>query len=376
MSVYKTDKSPYWQYDFQRTKVRFHGSTGCTSKRDAEAFEARIKREVALGHAAKRPITLDAACQAYWQDKGQHESSSTTTDYQLANLCEGIGAGKLLSAIGTEDFRRYIAKRRATVSNASVNREWQLARRVWKHAAAAGYDLPIPGTPDAIDWSKLRLDEPKERVRELSPDEEKRLFEHLPDSLKPVVEFAALSGQRRSSVIGLEWDKIDWDGCRATITQKGDKEHTFPLTPRMVELLREQPHVEGCDFVFTYVCERPSPARKDRPRRYKGTRYPFSPQGWMRKWRKALTDAKIKNFKFHDLRHTRGTRVLRATGNLKVVQKLLGHTDIATTARYAHALEDDIRAAMVETESRNSTGKKLTAPRRTRRISKSKEDIA
>jgi integrase len=258
VSVYKTDKSPYWQYDFQRKKQRFHGSTGCTSKRDAEAFEARLKREVALGHEAKRPITLDAACQAYWKDKGQHESSSTTTDYQLANLCEGIGANRLLSSIGTEDFRRYIAKRRATVSNASVNREWQLARRVWKHAAAAGYDLPIPGTPDAIDWSKLRLDEPKERVRELTADEEKRLFEKLPESLKPVVEFAALSGQRRSAVIGLLWDKVDLSGPRATIGLKGGGEHTFPLTPRLVEIIEAQPVVEDCPFVFTYACERPA----------------------------------------------------------------------------------------------------------------------
>jgi integrase len=367
VSVYKTDKSPYWQYDFQRKKQRFHGSTGCTSKRDAEAFEARLKREVALGHEAKRPITLDAACQAYWKDKGQHESSSTTTDYQLANLCEGIGANRLLSSIGTEDFRRYIAKRRATVSNASVNREWQLARRVWKHAAAAGYDLPIPGTPDAIDWSKLRLDEPKERVRELTADEEKRLFEKLPESLKPVVEFAALSGQRRSAVIGLLWDKVDLSGPRATIGLKGGGEHTFPLTPRLVEIIEAQPVVEDCPFVFTYACERPSPPRKDRPRRYKGQRYPFSKQGWMRKWRKALADAKITNFRFHDLRHTRGTRILRSTGNLKTVQKLLGHTDIATTARYAHALEDDIRDAMLAGESRNSTGQALTKKRQSRR---------
>jgi hypothetical protein len=48
--------------------------------------------------------------------------------------------------------------------------------------------------------------------------------------------------------------------------------------------------------------------------------------------------------------------VLRASGNLKVVQNLLGHEDIATTARYAHALEEDVREGLLAAESRNSPG--------------------
>jgi len=53
----------------------------------------------------------------------------------------------------------------------------------------------------------------------------------------------------------------------------------------------------------------------------------------------------VENFRFHDTRHTAATRVLRAS-NLKVAQRLLGHADIATTTKYAHALDDDIRAAL------------------------------
>ena len=48
-----------------------------------------------------------------------------------------------------------------------------------------------------------------------------------------------------------------------------------------------------------------------------------------RKWTKAGVDARI-----HDLRHTTGMRTLRKTGNLRVVQKILGHTDIAITAKF------------------------------------------
>jgi len=67
-----------------------------------------------------------------------------------------------------------------------------------------------------------------------------------------------------------------------------------------------------------------------------------------RKWTKAGVNARI-----HDLRHTTGMRTLRRTGNLKVVQTLLGHSDIKTTAIfYTDAMVEDLRAAMEATAPR------------------------
>ena len=62
--------------------------------------------------------------------------------------------------------------------------------------------------------------------------------------------------------------------------------------------------------------------------------------------RKALADAGIPDFRFHDLRHTFATRLLRKTGNLKLVSRLLGHTTVETTTRYAHVLDGDLQSAM------------------------------
>lgn len=363
-----TARSPYFQYDFQIKGQRFHGSTGCTTKRDAQTFIDNFRREILLGNG-KPDITLDRACLTYWEDKGQHETNAGTTKYQLANLCDIIGKHTVLSSIGIPEFRAFIAKRRGQgVSNASINREWQLARRVWKHVEET-YAV------SAIKWGTLKLDEPNERIRELKADEETALFEALPDSLKPIVEFAILSGQRKSAIIGLRWDKLDWKAGEATIINKGGGEHRFPLSPSMVQLILEQPKVDGCPFVFTYVCEKPSPARKDRTRRYKGERYPFTRYGWLRKWQKALDDAGVSDFRFHDLRHTSATRIVRASGNLKAAGKLLGHTDIRTTSRYAHVGMDDLRALMTETESRNSTGQRLTDTPEKRTNARATEDM-
>lgn len=353
-------RSPYFQYDFQIKGRRFHGSTGCSTKRDAQTYIDNLRREILLG-SGKPEITLDQACLSYWNDKGQHEANSGTTFYQLDNLCTIIGKANRLSDIGIPEFRAFIAKRRGQdVSNASINREWQLARRVWKH-------VENDHAVSSINWGALRLEEPKERVRELKADEQAALFAALPDDLKPVVEFAILSGQRKSAIVGLRWDKIDWQAGEATIINKGGAPHTFPLSPAMVQLILEQPKLDDCPFVFTYVCERHAPARKDHPRRVKGKRYPFSEEGWNRKWYRALKDAGISDFRFHDLRHTSATRLMRQTGNLKAASRLLGHTDIRTTSRYAHIGMDDLRSMMAATESRNNPVKTLTKDAKKRR---------
>jgi len=346
MSVYKPKKSRLYQYDFQFKGHRHHGSTGCTSKRDAERYEAEQRRKVALGETTKPSWTIEEACDAWFHAKGQHQKSHAANLYQLGQLIRLLGGPKPLHDLTVRDLDLYVAKRRAKVSNASVNREIALLRRVVRWAAKRNYETPT------IDWPEVMLPEESERVRELTAEEEDRLFAALPDNLKPIVEFALLSGQRRTEIISLRWSDVNLAEARASFSIKGGDKHSIPLSPRMVALIANQPKV--CPQVFTYVCRRPAPKRKDRPQRVKGERYPFSKQGWARQWRKALKEAGIENYRFHDNRHTAATRNLRASGNMKGVQKLLGHKDLRTTGRYAHAMEDDVRAMLFATESRNS----------------------
>lgn len=343
MSVYRPAKSPRYHFDFQWKGQRYHGSTGCSSKRDAERFEADYRRKVALGEKTRPTITVEEACTTWQEMVGDHKRSAKNTLYQLGFLIAGLGGRRMLHDLTFKDVQDYAARRRAMVSDASVNREVQLLRRVVRWTKPRGFDVPD------IEWKGLLAPEPL-RIRELSADEEGRLFAALPDNLKPIVEFALLSGQRRSEIVTLRWADVDQTGQRATVSVKGGGRHTFPLSGRMLAIIKAQPKI--CPQVFTYVCLRPSPPRKDRPRRVKGERYPFSAGGWARQWKRALKDARIEDYRFHDNRHTAATRNLRATGNLKAVSKLLGHTNVTTTSRYAHALEDDVRAMLSATESR------------------------
>ncbi|HEX8402276.1 MAG TPA: site-specific integrase [Allosphingosinicella sp.] len=360
MSVYRPARSRFYHYDFVMKGERYTGSTNLTSKTEARAYEAAVRRRAAIGETAKPPITLSEACGLWSDGKGQYEANWSTSKHHVKTLLRILGGARLLSDLDLADFRKFVARRRAHVTNkgtplanASINRELEVASRIWRYAAQAHDQAPDGFAVSTIAWGQVTLKEPKERVRELGADEERRLWEHAPnDDLAAVVEFALLSGQRRTSIVTLLWSKVDLIDMRASVRVKGGGWHSFPLTPRLAAIIANRP--KTCAQVFTYVCERPAPPRGDRPRRLRGERYPFSKQGWMRKWRKWLKDAEIEDFRFHDLRHTRGTRLLRATGNLKTVQKLLGHTDIATTARYAHAIEEDVRRDMIVAESRNS----------------------
>lgn len=342
MSIYKPAKSRFWHYDFQFRGCRHHGSTGCASKRDAERYEAEVRRKATLGEKVRPQIGLDNACGAWWEAVGQHYQSHATVFYQLANLAEGLGKSRPLQDIGLRDLDDYIATRRATVKNSSVNRETALLRQVIKWCASRGYDAP------EIEWKEVKLREPKALTRTLDRSEEDRLFTHLPDSLKPIVIFALLTGQRKAEVVTLRWADVDLKNARATVWAKGGRQHTFPLTPQTSALIANQPKV--CAQVFTYVCERNAPRRKDRVARIKGQRYPFSKQGWDRKWRKAVKDAGITSLRFHDLRHTAATR----SGSIEVANRLLGHSDYRTTQRYFHPREEDVRDALIAAESRNS----------------------
>jgi integrase len=355
VTVYRHKNSPNWQYDFQVKGQRYTGSTGCTSKSAAKDFERRERNRVAEGVTVKPDLTVDEAFGNYWMLVGQHESNASTTKGQLARMKAFFGATTLIRDLDRAEIDRYVARRRGQaannsdrlVSNATVNRETQLLKRALRR-------VPDKYARPTIDWTGVMLKEAQERVRELSSDEERALFRRLDDDLGAVAEFAMLSGQRRESVITMLWSKVDLVAGRAEVRVKGDKWHSFPLTPRMVAIIANRPKVGP--RIFTYVCERPAPKRGDRPARIKGERYPFSSEGWKRKWSKALKDAGITDFRFHDLRHTAATRVTRATGNLKIAQKLLGHTTIATTARYAHAAEDDVRNGLLAAESQNSPG--------------------
>jgi integrase len=362
-NCYVKTGSPYWWAKLEVRGQKFHRSTGCRTAREAEQFVAAKRVELgkladqAEGKAVApdpivRPITFADAVQMYEEEKACRMSSFTDMKRYGECICIFFGVDAWLHNLLHRDLQRYYDHRRGEItvrntprSGASVNREIAYLRQVWKHAKRNGFHVGIePEWGEIIDASAETV-----RIRELKPHEEERLFRVLRDTypdLAPLVEFALLSGQRKTACTSLCWNDVNLVDREATFTLKSKgsikRRHTIPLTDRMVEIIEAQPRVKGVDQVFTYVCDRGG-RKAEGVHRKAGERYPYTPWGWRNRWQDALTKANVSDFRFHDLRHTTATRILRETNNLVIAQKLLGHTDLATTQRYAHAFLDDIR---------------------------------
>ena len=351
MSVYKPKKSPYFHFDFIWKGRRFHGSTGCKTKRDALKHEEIERAKARNGGNLRPPITLDEACGLY-QDKVEELPSWRDSERIMKALIAGLGGAHLLSEISQRDLLALVAKRRNGRANASVNREIEVWRAIWRWASKARFDVG-----EMPDWGVLMLKVVRTDPRELSAAEEVALFGEIRRDLFDFCQFALKTGWRLSEVIGLRWTDLDMANATAVTRIKGGDIVKRPLTQEMVIIIANQPRVDLIPNVFTYVAVQTRSSYVDktghkRPVRLKGHRYPMSESVLSKPWKAAKLAAGIENFRFHDLRHTRGTRILRATGNLAAAKEALKHRSIKTTLRYAHATDDDVRNALDASESR------------------------
>jgi len=363
LSVYKPKGSPFYHYDFKYKGHRFTGSTGLKSKRAAEikvrdeirpAKREEVDNAERAAHGAPGFMTWGEARDKYWIEVGQHHTGegADNTRRALDWLTVHIGRDSLIRDIGAGTVAEIVARRRGDgVANATVNRSATEPLRKVLNRARDVWGQHV----QKIDWSEHLLPEPEERVRELTADEEQKLIENIRPDYLPLFLFSLISGVRMGGCLALRWSDIDWGGREVRIIGKGGKNYKIPLSAAMREILWP---LQGRhpDVVFTYVVQR------TRGKRVRGTFLPITKSGLKTEWRRAREAAGLpstgedweRGYRWHDNRHTRATRLLRLTGNLKMVQRLLGHRKIETTVKYAHVTMDDLRSAL-DNESRNSS---------------------
>lgn len=78
-----------------------------------------------------------------------------------------------------------------------------------------------------------------------------------------------------------------------------------------------------------------------------------------RSFRRAVRKAGIKDFRFHDLRHTAATRMADAGADAFTLMKILGHSDIRMTSRYTHATDVAVRRAVENLDGKSDFGNVL-----------------
>lgn len=366
MSVFirKDSKDGFYSYDFQHRGQRFSGSTGKASKREARQVEATKLAEAKAQFATSaelyaKEMSLETACARYWQEKAQYEVNAKTKLAFLDWLCAHFGNGTMLHEIDDSRVAAMVAKRRGelTASRRKPGRKYKTPEVRHRVSPATVNRTAIQPLREvilraksmwgvrtaAVKWSEHLLSEPQERIREATPDEESGVLEQLGRGYDTAVQFAFRSGCRRMEIVGLVWSRVNFFAREYTVTGKGGRERTIPMTEEDYQMFREElgRHPEQ---VFTFEATR---TRKNNHGQdfIRGQRYPVTESGLKTAMRRAVPKSGVTNFRFHDTRHTAATRVLRKS-NLRVVQVLLGHSDVKTTTKYAHALKEDVRAAL------------------------------
>ncbi len=211
-----------------------------------------------------------------------------------------------------------------TIRPRTVNIEANTLSAIFREAVKRGLvdNNPVRGV--------RKLPEENIIVRYLSADEDRRLVEACSPSLLPIVTLALHTGMRLGELLHLEWKDVDFEQrlIRVKLT-KSHRTRYLPMNVRVVETLKGVPRRPDIELVFW------------NPIRGKHWAWTHGPG-----WQKAIRLSGVKEFRFQDLRHTFASRLVQAGVSIKVVQELLGHSNVATTMRYAHLAPADLRRAV------------------------------
>jgi integrase len=313
MSLYKRKDSSVWWVRFTHKGHRIQQSTGTTNRDKAEEYEAKLKSSLwEQERLGARPIYKWNDAVVRYLRETQHKVSQVSDIYHFRWL------DQYLNGIGLQEIRRdlldkiSVAKQAEGVANSTVNRVLEVIRAVLKKAC------------NEWEWidrvpSVRMLPEPIKRVRWLTRNEADRLIAVLPLHLANMTRFSLETGLRRSNVTGLQWSQIDLVRRTAWIhpdQAKAGKAIPVPLSNVAVLLLREQIGKHSVN-VFTF---------NGKPVNQVNTKA----------WHKALKRVGIKNFRWHDLRHTWASWHIQEGTPLHVLQELGGWSTPEMVQKYAH----------------------------------------
>ena len=262
-----------------------------------------------------------------WKDAhfdGYKPSTRRTYSWLLdARLLPAFGA-KPLDRIPAAQVRRWFdALSRTAPGNA--NHALGLFRQIMNFALARGH----------VDRNPAQGVTPNRRARLtrfLSREEIGRLHSVLDEhSGKPsqaqadIIRLLLLTGCRRNEIIRLRWSEVRGDMLILVDSKTGPRK--VPLNTQARRILKRQPRRES-PFVFQ------SPLDPDRP---------YSDN--LALWYRIRREASIADVRLHDLRHTFASQAVMSGIPVPVVSRMLGHSNVGMTIRYAHLGDRDIEDA-------------------------------
>lgn len=212
---------------------------------------------------------------------------------------------------------------------ATVNRHIATLKHMF--TKATDWNMVEEETLKRVRKVKL-LEENNRRLRYLNKDECKALINSCKPHLKPIVITAINTGMRKEEILNLKWDNVDLKNgfILLDVTKNGERRE-IPINATLHEVLSGIVRRIDIPYVFYAVRkekEIENQTEESKPSQRYGNIH--------RSFQSACKTAKIRDFHFHDLRHTFASQLVMAGIDLTTVKELLGHKTLTMTLRYAH----------------------------------------
>ena len=352
MGIFKVKGSPYFHFAFTVKGCRYRGSTQADKRTDAETVYGNERRKALLGETEPNTIILEDAFAKYEEEHAMFLTSYPSVKANVDHLLGYFGKNKLLHDVGQNEMERYVAHSRTETylrrvftpdgmvttgkpqahSNAIINR--RLATFQGMHAKAfKSWKVKI----QPIDFSALKLKERTVINNTLAKDAPQKLFDAAPEHIKRFIMISLFTGWRKMNVLTLTGAQIDMESLTVQTIGKGGKLIVSPITTSFARYIRAN-KLHKAEYVCAYKGE---PVKQIKTA-----------------WKKLFEKTGIPYIRPHDLRHTFGTWLYEKTGDQRLVQEALNHSDIKTSIRYTHTHLEQRRKKMNKAEAFQVTAAK------------------
>lgn len=305
---------------------------GATTQKQAEEIENAFKYKLlqqlnGVIPMEERKMSVDKLCDKFLQYSELNKRSYKQDKSRVKVIREYFKRCRHINNIKLDDieqFKRYLLNK--GLKEVTVNRYLEVISKMFNIAIRNDWTTKNPIEQDV----KFALKNDN-NFRCLTLKEQNKLLEVVKGTyLEGIIIFALNTGIRKSDILPLMWEDIKSynDKVIHLYIRKSNKYVDMPCTKMLLDFIERTPKENRHGAMFI------NPLTKQQPREIK------------RAWNTAKRKVGIKNFRFHDLRHTVATRLVNAGVPLPTVQKVMTHSDITTTMRYVHTPSEEMFKAM------------------------------
>ena len=265
----------------------------------------------------------------------QHKKTWKEDTYKLDRQVIPAFGDYRLSSISARDISTFLTQQKERTTSTTANHYATLLKRMFNLAVKWG--LLEKSSATSLD----RFKEKPHRERYLTKEELPRFLKALDEQedglSKAAIKLLLFTGGRRGEITSLRYDQLKLNEKRLFLPDtKNGRSRSIILNDRAIAVIKElmknkdeSPGTKESDYLF------PTKQGTKRPHIY-DLRTPFG---------KACDAAGISGLRVHDLRHSFATLALQGGASLYDVSKLLGHSDVSMTQRYAHMADDSLQTA-------------------------------